>query len=193
MLEFQLPAPTLYERDARTPHSGVYSSIAFIFLLCRRACHKEYISQYIVYWFLYCLPFVVLALHLCAFVLPELPQRWWWTGGRKLWSEWFLFYLFFCNVNMLMLMLMLNVSWLQYLKIIFYHELTFLWLRRRRWKNKSCCTSRPGCIVVELLKWSCKWSVPVKVGKINSWIKWLKLGLVSCFVMGLSLFSKLLL
>lgn len=40
--------------------------------------------------------------------------------------------------------------------------------RRRRWWNRSCCTSRPGCIVVELLKWSCRPSVWAEVQK-NKW------------------------
>lgn len=35
--------------------------------------------------------------------------------------------------------------------------------RKKKWRNKDCCTSSLDCIIVALQKWSCKWSVPAKV------------------------------
>lgn len=36
--------------------------------------------------------------------------------------------------------------------------------RRRRWRSRSCCISRLGCMTVEQLRWCFRPSVPAKVG-----------------------------
>lgn len=37
--------------------------------------------------------------------------------------------------------------------------------RKRRWRSKRCCISRPGCMTGGLQRWCFKWSVPAKVGE----------------------------
>ncbi len=35
--------------------------------------------------------------------------------------------------------------------------------RKKKWRSRRFCTSRPDFTPVELLRWCCRWSVPVKV------------------------------
>lgn len=48
-----------------------------------------------------------------------------------------------------------------------YTENCFLWLRRRRWRNRGYSTSRPGCICVEPQRWSCSLSAPAKAKRVR--------------------------
>lgn len=36
--------------------------------------------------------------------------------------------------------------------------------RKRKWRSRRCCISKPGCTTEALQRWCCRWSVPAKVG-----------------------------
>lgn len=67
------------------------------------------------------------------------------------------------NYSALSKLLSFNVAAL-FLLLHFHGFIVLVNSRRKSWRSKSCCSSRPGFISVELQRWSCRSSVPAEVG-----------------------------
>lgn len=41
--------------------------------------------------------------------------------------------------------------------------------RKRKWRSRRCCISKPGCTTAALQRWFSRWSAPAKVG-LTQWV-----------------------